>query len=86
MTTGVGWPATLPTGWTETSVDDGDVLGAVRRRTSCVPVVPEAPDVVQATCTNGEVTAPTVTPKVTGFVTYSSIRRVRMTGHRRITR
>ena len=25
---------------------------------------------VQATCINGEVTVPTVTPKVTGFVTY----------------
>ena len=50
--------------------DDGDVLVRFYDN-ACMPVPPEAPDVVQATCINGEVTVPTVTPKVTGFVTYT---------------
>ena len=29
--TGVAWPDRLPEGWTETSIDDGDVDGDVRR-------------------------------------------------------
>ena len=62
---------TLPAGWTETSLDDGDVL-VTFDDVACTPVVPVDPTVVQATCTAGEVTVPTVTPRrSTGVVTYT---------------
>ena len=55
---GVGWPDSMP-GWTETGsttatheVTFDDV--------ACTPVIPADPTVTQATCTNGEVTVPTV--------------------------
>ena len=38
---------------------------------SCTPATPLNPAVVQATCTNGAVTAPTITPQPTPGVTYT---------------
>ena len=56
---GVGWPATLPDGWTETSPTTATFTVTLRPR-SCTPVLPVDPTVTQATCAAGEVTVPTV--------------------------
>src|SRR6185436_1494181 len=40
---------------------------------ACVPVVPVAPDVVQATCANGVVTVPSVTPPQTAGIVYTVV-------------
>ncbi len=57
---GVGWPATMPPGWTETSSTTATYLPVVLRAASCLPVLPTDPTVTQATCTAGEVTVPTI--------------------------
>ena len=59
----------LPERLEEMSCDDGDVHGDVRR-VSCLPATPLEPVVVQATCANGVVTDPTITPQDTAGVTY----------------
>ncbi len=82
-----GWVGLIScrTGWTETGSTTATYLVRFYVN-SCIPVVPEAPDVVQATCTAGEVTVPTITPKVTGFVTYTLDPTGRMTPGPRTTR
>ena len=76
---GVAGPIELPAGWTEatptTATYDGDV-----RRWACTPVVPADPEVMQATCVNGAVTVPTVTPPGRRGSSTASIRRVRDDG------
>ena len=76
----------MPTGWTETSLDDGDVL--VRFYVNGVYSGGSGgSDVVQATCVNGEVTVPTMTPRRSpGSSPMSSIRPDRMTRGPTITR
>ena len=56
---GVGWPPTLPPGWTKTSAATAAYI--VRfADASCTPVVPVDPVTTQATCASGAVTAPSV--------------------------
>ena len=57
---GVAWPERLPAGWTETSTDDGDVGGDVRRA-ACTPVVAGGSAVIRRRV-RGAVTVPTVVP------------------------
>jgi large repetitive protein len=66
---GVGWPATMPSGWTQTSPTRA-TYAFTFAPVSCLPAVPANPQVVQATCSNGEVVAPSVTPPTTTGVTY----------------
>ena len=55
---GVGWPDDVADGWTETGPTTATypvLFGRV-----VYPVPPTDPEVAQATCTDGEVTVPTV--------------------------
>ena len=63
--TGVGWPATLPAGWDETSDTTAEFV-VTFDEVACMPVSPVEPGVVQATCANGVVTVPSVTLRVDG--------------------
>ena len=57
---GYAWPASLPEGWTESSPSEATyVVGFADA--SCVVVSPDDPLIVQATCSEGEVIAPTLT-------------------------
>ena len=77
---GVGWPATLPTGWTETTATTATYPGTFADA-SCTPVHPVDPTATQATCTNGEVTAPTfVLADHPGGHLCAQFRPARMTG------
>ena len=60
MTTEVGWPTTLPAGWTEIGPTTATYTPMLLQAASCFPVLPTDPVVTQATCTAGEVTVPTV--------------------------
>ena len=53
------WPDPLPAGWTAPSAAGGDVSGVLFGYVACTPVSPVNP-VIQATCTAGAVTVPTV--------------------------
>ena len=66
--TGVGWPASMPAGWERTSPTTATYVFTFDP-VSCLPVVPVDPTVVPATCTNGEVVAPSITvPETAGIV------------------
>ena len=68
--TGVGWPDPLPDGWTE--VDSTTATYTVTFGFAvCNSVAPVRPTVVRATCVNGEVTVPTVTPPRLTNLTYT---------------
>jgi hypothetical protein len=67
--TGVGWADPLPAGWTETSPTTATYT-VTFADVSCTPATPLDPAVVQATCTDGEVTEPTITPTETDGVSY----------------
>ncbi len=58
---GFGWPATMPAGWTRVNPTTAR-YSLTFASVACVPVVPVPPVVTQASCVNGTVTAPTVTP------------------------
>ncbi|HEY3484662.1 MAG TPA: hypothetical protein VGK49_04720, partial [Ilumatobacteraceae bacterium] len=61
--TGVAFPAALPPGWR--LVDATHAAYDVRLDPSgCTPLQPLAPEIAPATCVNGRVTTPTVTPAV----------------------
>ena len=68
--TGVAWPETLPAGWTERTATTArftvkfDAVG-------CTPVVPTAPQLVQATCTAGAVVPPSVVLRSTPGIVYT---------------
>ncbi len=66
---GVGWPAELPEGWTETS-DTVARFTVEFDAVECTPVSPVAPTVTQATCTAGAVTAPTISVGNTTGIVY----------------
>ena len=57
---GVGWPATMPPGWTETNSTTATYKPVLLQAAPCFPVLPTDPVVTQATCTAGEVTVPTI--------------------------
>ncbi len=57
---GVGWPATMPDGWTKTGATTATFKPVVLQAAPCFPVLPTDPKVTQATCTAGEVTVPTI--------------------------
>ncbi len=57
---GVGWPATMPAGWTETNSTTATFKPVLLQAAPCFPVLPTDPVVTQATCTAGEVTVPTI--------------------------
>ena len=59
---GYRWPVSMPTGWTRTS-DTTATYSVTFANVACTPVTPQNPAVVQATCTNGVVTTPTITPR-----------------------
>ena len=65
----MAWPAELPTGWTETSTTTATYT-VMFKAVSCTPVMPADPVVTLATCTAGEVTAPSVTVGPTTGITY----------------
>ena len=57
------WPGpTAAAGLDRGHPDHGDLHGRRSTAASCTPATPVAPTVVQATCTNGVVTVPTITP------------------------
>ena len=60
----------MPNGWTRTS-DTTATYSVTFANVACTPVAPQNPGVVQATCTNGVVTTPTITPASTSGVTYA---------------
>ncbi len=65
---GVGWPAELPPGWTETSATTA-TFELTFDTVTCTPVAPVAPGVTQATCVNGAVAPPRITlPGTTGVL------------------
>jgi hypothetical protein len=68
--TGVGWPDPLPTGWTKTS-DTTASYSVTFEDVSCTPATPLDPAVLQATCTDGEVTEPTITPQESDGVSFT---------------
>ena len=57
---GVGWPARMPEGWTETGSTTATFKPVLLQAAPCFPVLPTDPVVTQATCTAGEVTVPTI--------------------------
>jgi hypothetical protein len=66
---GVAWDLPLPEGWVY--VDPVTATYTVTfAQVSCTPATPLDPGVVQATCADGEVTEPTITPQETAGVTY----------------
>ena len=67
---GFAWVAPLPTGWVEVNPTTA-TFAVTLTAASCTPATPVAPVVVQATCTNGVVTAPTITPDSTTSVAYT---------------
>ena len=68
--TGVAWPLALPQDWTRTS-DTTATTTVTFDAVTCKPAIPADPKVVQATCANGVVTAPTVEPTLTPGITYA---------------
>ena len=67
---GFAWTDPLPAGWTEVNPTTA-TFQVTLTAPSCTPATPVAPTVVQATCTNGAVTPPTITPGPTPGVTYT---------------
>jgi hypothetical protein len=67
---GVAWPATLPAGWSRTS-DTVAILVVTFEPVSCKLGTPVAPKVTQATCAAGVVTAPTIVPASSRWITYT---------------
>jgi LPXTG-motif cell wall-anchored protein len=70
---GVGWPpqAEMPAGWTITTPTTAEYTVTFADM-SCTPATPLNPDVVPATCANGEVTEPTIVPQATDGITYGA--------------
>ena len=56
---GVGWPASLPPGWSRTS-DTTATHVVTFDAVACKPGMPATPTVFHATCVNGEVTEPMI--------------------------
>ena len=70
--TAVGWPQTLPTGWTKTSSTTATYT-VTFAEVACTPAVPVAPTVTQPTCSGGVVTTPTIVLATTpAGVSYAS--------------
>ncbi|MGB3305180.1 MAG: hypothetical protein WBA63_03280 [Thermomicrobiales bacterium] len=67
---GYAWTPEMPAGWTR--IDSATATFTVHlSRVLCAPVTPVAPDVTQATCSLGTITAPVVTPAKTTGIVYS---------------
>ena len=66
---GVGWPPTLPPGWTRIS-DTTATTTVTFDAMACQLGTPTDPTVIQATCANGVVTEPTIVLPATTGITY----------------
>ncbi len=69
--TEVAWPDELPVGWDETS-DTTATYEVSFKDVSCTLVTPTDPTVMEATCVNGDATAPTVTLTSTPGIVYAA--------------